>query len=514
MFRLITLLLFLGIFTTLQTQEKATRSDSRKGEPIRLIWADTCAEDSRDGSKVNICEGHVKIVQGDVTVTSNKVVQYVNENRADFTGNVVVTQEDMTLESPAVSYYGATGLAFSNRGITVRDKRGRLKADSGSYSTQTQIADFNGRVTVSDDSVTIHTDMVQYHRKTRISYAYGNVTIEEDSVFIYCDTAEHHRDTRMSYAYGNACVVDDSVLIASDRLEHNRNGRESLALGNVLVKARFSNVLMFADTIINRTYISYTLAVGNPVLYQIDTTFLNPAKDSTATDSTGPKPENLRFDTLYVSCDTIEVYRDNNERYIFNDSVRMIRNDVSAKCGYAVYHKTGEFIEMDESPVVWYDSTQLHGDSITVNIPKRKLDEIHSYSDSFAASREDSVETDRIDQIAGKEIIIKIRQDTLRNIYANGDTKSLYFLYTDGVPDGVNRDGADALEINFEDGKIATVIKLRGVVGELYPENMVHRNPKQYYLPNFRWDGNTPKMRPLPEARQKNEKKLEKFEPK
>lgn len=482
----------------------------KKGEPIKLIRSDSCMFD--DEKKIRECHGNVVIVQGDVTVTSDNVIQYVNENRADFSGNVVVKQEDMTLESPKINYYGSTGIAISNSGITVRDKKGKLKADRGTYSTQTQIADFLGNVKVSDDTVNIYTDVVQYHRNTRISYAYGNVKIEEDSVLIYCDTAEHHRNSRMSYAYGNVRIIDDSVYIFADRIEHDRNARLSNAFGNVLVKARYSDVFLYSDTIINRTYISQTVATGSPIIFQVDT--IKSRVDTLYLyDSLGMKRHDIvrrpeRYDTMSVSSDSIIVYRGLGERYIFIDSVQMIKGGTSAKCGMAVYYKSGELIELKQNPVVWYDSTQLHGDSITVKIPGRKLREIHSYSNSFAASKEDASDSSRINQILGKEIIIRIEDDSIRNIYSYGDSKSLYFVLTDGEPDGAKRDGSDTIEIYFSGGEIDEIIWLGGIEGEYLPENIIYANPKSYYLPTFRWDFDRPRKVILTENRKKFDKIL------
>ncbi len=485
-------------------------ASAAKGEPIELIYADSCINSEKNGRKTKECEGNVKIIQGNVTVTSDKVIQYIDENRADFTGNVVVRQEDMILESPKISYFGSTGIAISNSGITVRDKKGKLKADRGTYSTQTQIADFMGNVAVTDDTVKIFTDVVQYHRNTRISYAYGNVRIEEDSVVIYSDTAEHHRNTRLSYAYGNVRIVDDSVLIFADRIEHERNARLSRALGNVLVRARFSDILLYADTIVNNTYISQTVATGEPIIIQIDT-IKSSADTLFLIDTAGNRKQDIvlrpeTYDTMSVYSDSIIVFRVNSEKYVFIDSVRMLKGATMAKCGIAVYHKAGEIIELMISPVVWYDSTQLHGDTIIVKIPGRKLEEIHSTGNSFAASRDDTLGADRVNQILGREIIIRIEDDTIRNIYSFGDTKSLYYVFTEGAADGAMRDGSDTIVIEFTKGEIEKVNWLGGIEGEFLPENIIYSNPKSFYLPGFRWDSDRPRKKQLSETRRKFEK--------
>lgn len=509
MYKVFPFLFFLILYLPL-AQVPDKNNTPAKREPIKLIRADSCMNNEKDGIKLKECQGNVVIVQGNVTVTSEKVIQYIDENRADFSGNVVVKQEDMTLESPKISYYGSTGIAISNSGITVRDKKGRLKADRGTYSTQTQIADFMGNVKVSDDTVNIYTDIVQYHRNTRISYAYGNVKIEEDSVLIFCDTAEHHRNSRISYAYGNVKIIDDSVYIFADRIEHDRNARLSKALGNVLVKARFSDIFLFADTIENNTYISQTVATGSPMLFQVDT--IKSRVDTLyLVDTAGIKRHDIvrkpeRYDTLSVVSDSIIVYRGFQERYVFIDSVQMIKGETSAKCGLAVYYKAGELIELKKLPVVWYDSTQLHGDSIIVKIPGRKLEEIHSYNNSFAASKEDTLQNERINQILGKEIIIKIEDDTIRNIFSYGDSKSLYYIFTDGAADGAKRDGADSIVINFRGGEIENIIWLGGIEGEFLPENIIYTNPASYYLPAFRWDSDRPRKKYLNDKRRKYEK--------
>lgn len=458
---LITLLLFCTKFYS----PILAQVDVKEGppEPIILLNADSLVGSGVEGARLREFIGNVRFQQGMVFVSSNKAIQFLDENRATLSGNVIIKQEDLILKSPLIHYNGNSGIAFSPVGIEIKDKNALLKADSGSYNTRTYEADFLSNVNVTDDTVNIKANHIKYNRKTRISFAFGDVLVENDSVQIYCDTLEHRRLTKDSYASGN-----------------------------VLVKAKFTNVILGADSIFHLQNQKYTKAIGNPILIQIDT-----VKKIIDEDTSTIQLDTafvLEYDSLIVSSIYMDTYRtDKSEIYNFIGNVEMIKGNICAKAGKAVYNKSIEEFRLYEIPILWFDSTQLHADSIIIQIENNKIKLVKALSNAFAASKDDTLDLNRINQISGDELNILFENDSIKLIASYGNSKSLYFIYADSSAEGVDRTGADTiLFVNFSENKPEDIIWLGSVVGEAFPENMVSKNPVEYYLPAFRWSDSKP----------------------
>lgn len=450
------------------SQIAVTEPTGSKGEPIELEYADSLLGARDDAGHVRRFMGNVRFAQGKVVVRSDIATHYINENRAELIGNVVITQDDMTLKAPRADYNGNTGVADAPFGIEIRDKNVKMKADKGFYSTITYIADFYGNVVIKDDTVTIRSDTLQYHRQTKISYANGNVIVEDDSTLVFADIIENERDTRKSYAYGN-----------------------------VIVRGKYQNTALTADTIIHLPNEYYTYAYGSPALFQIDTVF-GSVSDSLYVPKDSSLRQSFRLDTLTVASDTMTAFRyPGDERYYFSGNVEIVRGNVAASAHKSIFFSAEERIELAGIPVVWYDSTQLHADSIIIYIPEKKLSLIWARRNAFAGTRDEGIDTTRTNQLSGEEIKLIFERDSIRAILGWGDAKSLYFLADNESKEGAARNSADTVQMNFDLGEIDEIIWLGGVQGEFFPENIIENSILEYYLPAFRWRTDKPRKRHL-----------------
>lgn len=381
---------------------------------------------------------NVQLQQGDVNVKCDFAKQFISENRAELIGNVVVTQNNLIMKAPKINYFGNEYTAYATGGVVINDKRITLTASEGIYQFKTAIANFRGDVVIVDDSVTIYSDFITFHRKTKNSYAYNNV----------------------------------------------------------FVIGKFTNVVISGDTITNIPAEQYTIAIGKPVLYQIDSTLIK-------VDSMTSAIENIprlrfQYDTLSISADTMEAFREpNNERYVFKTNVEIYKGNVVAKSNLANYLKDGEGIELRGDPIVWYDNTQLFGDSINIFMPENKLSKIKSMSDAFAVSMSDSNEIIRKNQLSGQEIEILLSDDNISQINSFKDARSLYFFADEEGNNGANRTTTDTIKFGFQNGELEDVFWLGVSYGENISENILYRNEKKYYLPQFRWMDFKPKKKVL-----------------
>ena len=157
----------------------------------------------------------------------------------------------------------------------------------------------------------------------------------------------------------------------------------------------------------------------------------------------------------------------------------------------------GAPIPLPPTPIVWYDRSQLSGDSIAIQLPEKKVRTIDVIGDAMTISETDAA--GRYDQLAAERIIFNVRQDTIRSINAEDRAASMYFIFENTLPDGVNRSSGDTITILFDKGK-ASRIGIHGTEsraeGEVVPEKRVAGNEMRYRLDGFVLYGRAQRERP------------------
>jgi hypothetical protein len=218
----------------------------------------------------------------------------------------------------------------------------------------------------------------------------------------------------------------------------------------------------------------YSRMTVNPILCQADTSGENP-------------------DTLIVSSRVMEAYRDSSKRLVAFDSVRMAGKELSALAGYAEFFSQGDSIVLRHSPVVWYQKTQVAGDSMRVYLIKRKLHRLMVFGNSLAVSQSDSLHPTRFDQMAGETMVMTFERQALRRIVVDERAIGVYHSYDDTTANGVNRVSGDRLTMRFDDGKLQSLMVTSGVEGKYYPENLTAAKKEEYLIPGALWRGDRPR---------------------
>lgn len=376
--------------------------------------------------------GHVSFTHGNVNVLCDHAKHYIDENKVELDGNVVITQNDLVLTSPRVDYYGNTSLARALDSVKIKDKKYTITSDYGEYNTRSKIAVFNKHVVLKSDSATVYADWVTYDKLTQYSSAKGNV----------------------------------------------------VAIGKA------TNAILTSDSLFNDPSIHYSMATGNPILFQIDTIVKKISiKNDTlfVRDSSKNYIEKIEFDTLSIASDTMEGYRlPDNEQYIFTGNVEINKGNISAKCNLSKYFKTYEFLELRGNPVVWYDETRLLADSIIIYMKDNSLSKIDAFFNAIAVLNTDTLYPDRINQISGKHIVIETEGDKPGQLTSMANAKSVYFFTDDKGGNGLDQKTTDTVVVKFSDGEVSNIYWIGKTYAQQIPENIIFDKIKSYYLPEFR----------------------------
>ena len=416
-----------------------------------VVIGDSLIGRVENGESIREVSGNVILTQGNVRITCSKAIQYLSRNDAELIGNVVATQDTLTIKTERGFYYGNLRKTSSNSGVILDDKKVILTADSGEYFFDENRAVFQSNVKLFDTASTLTSQQLTYLRNEDRAIATNNVKIIDSANTIFADTIDHFRKKQITFASGN-----------------------------VVIKNNENNSFVFGEHLEDYRQDKYTIIDKLPMLVQVDT--------SRSTDSLGF--ETIRLDTLFIQCKVMEVFREPVQKFIATDSVIIIRDLFSSKNDLTVYLKDEEKIitqkisDEHNQPVLWYDNSQLTGDSITIYIEDKRIRELDVDGNAFMVSQNKNF-NQRFDQSSASGIKMFFEDNKIQRAEFFGNVYSIYYLYEEEQPNGLMKANSKDAVILFEDNEVSEV-KLYGNPGsEYYPEQQVYGNEKSYLLPKF-----------------------------
>ncbi len=422
------------------------------------VVGDSLVGKMENGEMIRDVYGHVVLTQGNVKITCQHAIQYISQNNAELIGDVVATQDTLTITTPRGFYYGDDRKAQSVSGITLNDKKVILTADTGEYFFNEDKAYFNSNVTLKDTSSTLTSHRLTYYRDEGRAVAVGNVKIIQGKNIIYADSLIHFRESRVSNAFGNVRI---------DNLDNNS--------------------IIFGEHLEDYPAKSYTVIDKAPLFFQIDSSYSE--KKNTAGEII-KDTSTLKIDTLVIKAKLMEAYRDTMNVFIASDSVKIVRGAFASVNDYSKYYRsegrivTEKLSEDASQPVMWYENSQLTGDTITVLLKNNSIRELDVDRNAFILSQNE-IYKDRYDQISGTNVKVFFAGGKIEQTNVYGGVHSIYYTYDGDSANGLTKASSEKAVIYFEDNKVST-IKLYGTpVSEYYPEKMVKDNERAYTLPGY-----------------------------
>jgi lipopolysaccharide export system protein LptA len=302
------------------------------------------------------------------------------------------------------------------------------------------------------------------------------VNLDDGRVKLTARYGEYFVEPKRAFFRNQVVVRDSSSTVLADSLTYYRKEKRSIAEGNVSVQNQTEHLTITGHRLEHLSNQQITRITEQPVLVKFDTT------------STGT------IDTLVVRSRVMESYRDSLKRLLAIDSVEIVRSNLAGTAGFAEYFTQTDSIHLRLAPIVWYNQTQVTGDSIDVAMKARKLDRVHVMGRAFAVSQSDSLWPERYDQITGDRMVMQFADQGLDNIDVQNRSISVYHLYEDSTANGLNKTSGDRIVMLFEMGKVKSIRVVGGVEGQYFPENMVQGKEMEYAIPGFMLHPNRPRI--------------------
>ena len=423
-----------------------------------------------NGESIREVNGNVVVTQGDVRITCNKTIQYISRNDAELIGDVIVKQDSITITTDHGFYYGDERKAESQTGVKLDDKKVILTAKIGEYYFDEDKAFFRDSVKLFDTTSTLYSNELTYFQKEDRAIAVGKVKID-----------------------------NGANIITADSLEHFRNNRITFASKNVKITSLSNNTEIYGDHLEDYANKFYTLIDENPVLIQVDTSYVLEA------DTLENSEDSIlvsRLDTLIIKSEKMESFRDTLNIFKAQDSVKIVRSNFASVNDLTIYFKNDEKIVTQKvgshatQPILWYDESQLTGDSVTIFLRNNQIRMLDVDKSAFILSQNEDY-PGRFDQIAGNRIDLSFDDSGINKTEVFGNTFSIYYLYDNNKPNGLTKSSSKDAVIKFEDKKVNEVRLYGSPASEYYPENQVKGNERSFTLTRFNFHNNRPTRKDL-----------------
>lgn len=401
------------------------------------------------------------------------------------------TRSQQKESTPIVLKHADSLLGRVINGESIREVIGRVEFVQGDvivrcyraihYPSRNQ-AELFGDVTVIRDTVTLMAPRGVYDGKKRQAFGYDGVRMWNKHLILTAKEGHYLVDDKVAYFKGDVKVVDEATTITAKELIYFEKERKSLARNDVKVVNQRDNSTIFGNYLEHLDDKKQSKILEDPRFVQIDTS------------SSG------KVDTLIITAKQMESFEKPERRFVAMDSVQLVRGELAAKSGEGVYYSQKESIVLRSSPIIWYEDNQITGDSMQIELRDRRLDRVYVSGRAFAVSRSDSLEDrkspseTRFNQLTSQRMTLYFSDDRLQQIEAEGTAISLYYLYENGVPNGVNKVSGDKIVLVSREGRAESIKVVGGTEGTYYPENLVAGRESSYNLPGFIWRKDRPRL--------------------
>lgn len=173
-------------------------------------------------------------------------------------------------------------------------------------------------------------------------------------------------------------------------------------------------------------------------------------------------------------------------------NVKIYRTDMQAICDSLVSFSRDTTIHMYQSPVMWNGANQIKSDTVVVFVKNENMDMAVFYGGDVYGNPVMSAELefDRYNQITGKTITARFRDNEVYRTDVEGNAQTYYYMQDEesGAFQGFLVMECSDITFNINDKEIDEIIFRGDPVYAIYPMDLIPDGQEQQ-LPNFIWEG-------------------------
>ncbi|WP_205860411.1 OstA-like protein [Polaribacter sp. 11A2H] len=413
--------------------------------------------------------GNVLIKQGDtITQTSSYTDYNANSKQALSWGNVVLKDPTMTLTTDTLHFDRLNQKLYYKNYATIKDQTNTLKSKNGNFYLEDKKFTATTRVTVVNPEHHLESDHLDYYTNSGLTYLYGPTTITntENDNRIYCEKGFYNTKTDVSHFVKNAKLYLKERTVEGDSLYYDKRKGFASATNNIQV----------IDTVQN------FITRGNYAeIFEL--------KDSLYIIKKAVAISIIDKDSMFIHGDTLLVTGKPDKRIVRTyHNVKIFKSDLQGKCDSIHTNQETGLTKMFKNPVIWSDQNQITGDTIHLlsNVETQKLDSLKVLNNSFIVSK-DSISNKDFNQIKGRNMFGKFKENKLHLLLVKGNAESVYFNRNaeTNVLETITKEISSNIEFTLDQGQIETIKYLKKSDGDTYPPSKLPDDVRE--LKGFIW---------------------------
>ncbi len=172
---------------------------------------------------------------------------------------------------------------------------------------------------------------------------------------------------------------------------------------------------------------------------------------------------------------------------------KMFKSDLQSVADSMFYSSSDSTIRSFVNPMMWTEGSQLSGDTIYMQLKKKKLDNMRMFPHAFIVNIEKTDST-HFNQVGGKRMRGYFRNDKLYHMIIEGNAESIYFARDSGknTISGMQRSLSSSIGAYFKDNKVTNMTFYTKPENRYGPLKKFKEDEK--LLKGFIWK---PKLRPV-----------------
>ncbi len=427
---------------------------------------------------------NVRITQGDSLRLYGDSLKYNGNTKvAILRGNIRLINNDVTLTTNSLDYDRMNNVAYYFGGGTMINQKenNTLTSEQGYYYSNAKSFYFKEDVVLINPEYKIEADTLNYHSSAEIVNFLGPTTITSSNNFIYTEDGWYNTITNKSKFYQNAYIFSEQKRIEGDTLFYDRNEGYGEILCNAIITDTIENIILQGDVAHLFEKNDSAMITQEALMQQItdgDTLFMH-------ADTFIVSTQFVVYDSLINEIDSAKIKGDTVRTMLAYNHAKFYKSDMQGKADSIVYDFSDSTINFYYDPIIWSKENQITGTFIYILMTDNKVDRMFVNEKSFIISRADSL-TDNFNQIKGDSLVAYFQEQEIRKIDVKDNSETIYYaIDEDGKYIGVNKMSGEDMLIFLKDNEISTITFIKAPEGLMSPLKDV--SPKDVILKGFNW---------------------------
>jgi lipopolysaccharide export system protein LptA len=449
--------------------------------------------------------GHIHITQGDSVNAYGDLLKYDgNTKMAELHNNVRLVDKDMTLTSNVLFFDTKNNTATYHGGGTIVSKENTLTSDNGYYYTHSKELAFKKNVVLINPRYTMNSDTLNYNTASKVTHFLGPTTIKSQQDFIYCENGFYNTVTDVAQFKKNAYLISKNQRLKGDSLYYDKKIGVGKGFKNISITDTSQNITITGDYSYSNELTNVAIVTGNAVMSQVnakDTLFIHAdslraenenkrignSQERIGNEKIKNKNVKLKTDTTQISNLKSHVSNLNPDTTTYRilkayHKVKIFKSDLQGKCDSLVYSYRDSVMRMFREPVLWSQKNQLTAEHIELKTSKGALQSLLLTNSAFIISQVDSL---RFNQIKGKVMHGYFANNQLHKIRVEGNGQTIYYGKDKNKYIGVNKAECSDLLIFLKDSQVDKITFITKPDATLFP--IKELPPADLLLKDFVW---------------------------